>query len=939
MKVDTDSLVKHFGASIGKTGSEGKRKQNRVNCPLHQDLDESMMVVEDATTGDTMFICSHPGCRFRGDAVALVATKLGISPRNAVQLFRPGGEFADCLKEPLGTDEAGAYAENADTQQHVRAYLSKCKAALRRCPEKARVRAGMSVSSLKLLHPDVGLFIADDAPRCLSEFRKPKYNKSTLLLYPYTCNGTVTRIEVRDYDNPLFSYSAVVTSPTAGVFGEMFENTPKHVIVTNDPYVATVVYANYAVMSGKPAPIVAASSFPLPGSFSETTRIRILSPHSRPVPIGFVLDMLSASELVSGTHAEARIVPFQKRVDEITKDVLDNIISCANGTTDPQYWVVQRFIEMVKRGQSAAVVEELERAKVSPLVRNIILDQARKFDTGSVGTNSESEYARALVDLLDGESSAAPFSDSRLANGMTLVREPSGLSVSSPYGGTDVICNVGIVVDSKTVASDGTEQYRCTVTHRDPGIPVVRIQVPSDRVSADRLRRIVSKAYMAKGCNPYVAFYSVKNASWPDVLSKLSEHCPVSKEVQSLGVDDLSELQLPEVAIRSDGTPRAQTKANTLPECVLRAYGGIPFDTDSGVEPFVRLFQSCDNLYVMAFALGVCHVLYQMTFGIFKPEASRRREPRHFFYVETEPGIWGAVFRQVSDLFSDNGSPPTVNCQNPLSTFESYAKLGTLPLITYAPTLGNRFSSALDESGIDILALVDTTTAVMTNGKVSAVYVTPSNEAPMSRCAIDGRDIDAMRRSIVPLLSRFVAEARIDSAFRASSSPCIAAYNECCRMLGVERSPLASEIARTYFPGVGMNGATIFFDMLHRSVVDDSKPAVCVVNGAPQKGYSFTRRGQHVFVMKECVVVSHMVADIYNQWQKGLCRFDTDQLTSEMEATGVLCGLPPELGLDGSRCWCLRRDVWESAIVRPPINLNDPVSAGTIPLKPLEPSE
>ena len=938
MRVDTDSLIKHFGFSIGKTESDVKSKHLRVNCPLHQDPDASLRVIEDKATGDTVYHCDNPCCAFNGDAVALVATARKVTLQKAIQMFRPGGEFSDCLEKPLGADEAAAYAESADTQSRIKAYLSKCKAALRRSPEKARVRAGMSIATLRLLHPDVGLFIPDDAPGCLSEFTKPKYNKSSLLLYPYTLNGDITRIEVRDSDDPLFCYTAVVTSPTAGVFGEQFDDVPKHFVVTEDPRVATIVFAGYSAMSRSSVPIVAASSFPLPGSMSGITKLRILSPLSNPVSVGFVLDAMMSSELVSGSSADARIFPYSGRVEEMTKDNVDSLLDCSNKAVDLQYWLVQRFVEMVKRGQSARVVSELEMANATPLVRNIILDQARKFDTGATATNGESEYVKGLVKLLEESPSFSVSANMKLANGMTLIRESVGLSVTGKYGGIDTLCNVGITVDSKTITSDGKDVFCCTVTHKDPGIPVIKVVIPEEKVSADRIQKLVSRTYMAKGCNPYVAFYSVKGASWLDVLSRLSEHCPVSKEVSSLGFDDLSEIQLPEVTVLSNGTARPQVKAATLPDNVLRAYGGIPFSDDESIDPVRHLFEACGNMYVMAFTLGFCHVLYQMTFGLFKPESARKREARHLFFVETEPGIWSAVFRQLSDLFSDNGLPPTVNCQNPAATFDAYRKLGTLPLIAYAPTLGNKFSSSLEESGVDMVGLVDTTTAVMANGKVSSVYVTPSDETPSTRCAIDGRDIDAIRKAFIPFLSRFVASAKIDAAFRAASSPCLSAYSECCRILGVAESDLSGSIAKTYFPGVGMNGVSIFFDMLHRSVIDDSKPSVCVIKGPPQKGYSFTRRGQHVFVMEDYVIVSHMVADIYNQYQKGMCRFDIEQLTSEMEATEILRPIPSELNLDPGRCWCIGRDVWEKNVVRPPINLKDPVMAGTIKLEKIVPT-
>jgi hypothetical protein len=273
--------------------------------------------------------------------------------------------------------------------------------------------------------------------------------------------------------------------------------------------------------------------------------------------------------------------------------------------------------------------------------------------------------------------------------------------------------------------------------------------------------------------------------------------------------------------------------------------------------------------------------------------------------------------------------PPTVNYSSPAATFAEYSVLGTLPLFAAVPTSGSRFSSDLDSSGISLAGLMDTSTAVMTNGRIQAIYVTPSDDRPADKAPVSAAELDALRRSFLPFLSLFIREARIDAAYRGSSSPCLAAYSEACRILGVREFDM-SEIAKNWFPGTGMNGATLFSDMLHRCLIDGGKPSVSVVSGPPQPGYSFTRRGQHVFVMDDVVVVSHMVADMLTQSSKGMCRFDKRQLTKEMSETGMLCEVPEELGIDGSRCWCVPRSVWEERIVRQPVVFTGPVGYGTI---------
>ena len=174
-------------------------------------------------------------------------------------------------------------------------------------------------------------------------------------------------------------------------------------------------------------------------------------------------------------------------------------------------------------------------------------------------------------------------------------------------------------------------------------------------------------------------------------------------------------------------------------------------------------------------------------------------------------------------------------------------------------------------------------------------------------------------------------EARIDGAYRSSSVPCLSAYAECCRLVGVEPIDL-DDIAKTWFPGTGMNGVDMFMDLLHRSV-SGGKPKLCIVNGMPQSGKSFTRRGQHVFILEDRVVVSHMVVDMMNKAEKGVCEFSAEQLSRELEERGFLVDAPEEF--DPTRCWCVSRETWENRVVRPPINLSGPISSGAITLEPM----
>jgi len=928
MNVDPDTFLRHFDFSI-RNPLPGVNARKRYTCPLHQDSDCSLTIYDGT---DTVFKCVHPACGFMGDAVSLVALSRKITFRAAIDLFRPGGEFSDCVRGPLRTEDIDSYIENAGSQAELKTYLARCRRALKQSPEKARIRPGMSVTSAKLLHPCVGLFLESDVPKPLAEFTKPKYRGACFILYPYTKDGDVTRIDVVDSNNPVFRRTVVVTHPSLGVFGEeLLDLRVRTIMVADRPEAACAMYSTWMQTRATKPAIVSFHGYPLPESFSDTKSIAVVSTVDSDASDEYLVRMMSAPEIVRGKNPSVKVAKIQKKAVDVSVTELELMSEGKLRAAKPLHEHVSiRLLDMARHGQEQEIVGLLAKEQTPIIARSILKSYLEKLASERPG---DGLLVERLCEAMSSDRMMLS-GDIVLANGRSIHMGSTELSGHGARG-ICVLCNVGLSVESKIVSYDGKTIYVCSVACSD-GSPSVSVRIPDDAAcKVSSLQSIVVKAFSERGYNPYIAFYSVPGYSWPDILSKLSEHCQVKKEVNELGLDSASDIQLPEVTVHANGEASRQERVFTMPDDVLRVYAGIPYETDATCEPYERLVARCDNMYVAAFALGVFHVAYQMVYGMFRPDVVKSHMMRHFFYVETEPGIWGRVFKQVADLFSGNDYTPTVNYSDPMKTFRDYGKLGCLPLIAYVPTIGNKLSAALDSTKVDLLGIADTSTAVMMNGKLSAVYVTPSYDAPMDRGIIGGQDIDSLRNSFVPFISRFIREARIDTAFRSSSVPCISVYDKCCRMFGIERSQLVDSIAKNYFPGVGMTGFTVFCDLVHRSITEDASPRITVVDGAPQRGYSFTRRGQHVFVMRDCVVISHMVVDMLNQSARGKYKFDVEQLTDEMETTGMLAAMP-DLGIDESRCWCISRETWETRMVRPPINLAAEVTNGTIGLKPLK---
>ena len=896
-----------------------------------------MEAVVNPATGDAFFRCVDPRCGFAGDAVSLAARKFGYTEKDAILLFRPGGKLAGTLDEPLREDEIKAWEDNAFAQKQIRAYLVNCRRALLRTPEKCHLRPGLSQTNLRLLPEDIGLLVQDEAmPRCLWEFRKPRYRKSTLILFPHVYNGDVTHIDVYDAEAPATKYVANVSRPDLGMFMGRFDEPQKRLFVAANPIAAAKMHISAMLTSAKRPPVVSISGYPLSDEFRGLEHIVFVSTPDAPMSVDDVLAAMTSPCIVPGETEppKIRVWSCEKRSFELVGN--DFRLGTGVRLQDVGDWTVESMAALIARSQSDVVANALRNNPMPEFMRKALLyfAQAKGRDK-AVPEGSPNPYA-VLCDMLSG-SQAVRGGDLVLGNGHVLKREPTRLSALQIRGGVDILANVGIVVDSKIVSYDGQEILCCTVTPQDGQVAPAKVRLPENCWdSPGRIQKIVSKAFAARGQSPYVAFYEVACYKWRDILSKLAEHCQLCREVGELGIDDVSDVHFPEFAVRSGGAIEKQERVFTMPECVLRAYAGIPFNEDPApTDAFKSCLEHCDNLYVAAFTLGLMHVLYQATFGVYRPTSSKRHAPRHLFFVETEPGIWGAVFKQLADLFSGNDFTPTIGYADPSSTLEDYEQLGSLPLIAYVPTMGSKLSKALDEHPVDLIGLTDTSTATMANGRVPVTYVTPCDDSPVKYTRIADEDIARIREAFPSFLSFFLRNANIDAAYRSAQIPCLAAYAECCRLVGVEPKKTPSEIARTFFPGSGMTGVNTFFDMLHRQIQEDAKPRICVVRGAPQDGYSFTKRGQHVFVMEDRVLLSHICVDVVNKVCLNDNKFSAEQLTQEFEERGMLSEFPEGCQVDRNRCWCLPRETWERDVVRPPINLAEKVGPSVVRLSPI----
>lgn len=897
-----------------------ERAGDRWTCPLHGD--GATLCVRDDGDGGSVFDCSHPSCRFYGDAVALAAAAKKILPQDAVALFRAGGPLAHTLKQPLTDAEAAAYYESKAAQSRIQAYLSACQLNLRRTPDRARFRMGVSQNTLRSVPQELGLLIrGDGTPPLFREFNKQKYAKANHVVYPYTYNGEVTHVRVQDVSSAFATVTVPVTRPDLGVFMERFEAVPETLIVVTDPRAAALIYGNCTAETSIKPPVVAAAGFPLPDSLRAVKTLYLLSTADAPISLERALAIFSAECWVSGARRQPHI-----RVWEVARpaervmayDVRKRIQAQDMDSPELDTWIARRLSEIVSAGNKEEAYRIVSAAALSDDARAALArTRAATPAVAEILTSVSTASSRHLV----------------LGNGRLLKMTAVGLKALTRKGEEEVLSNFSIDVSHRIRTYDGNDVLVCTVAVTDPAVPPVTVELTETaRARATTVQRAVAKAFAAKGLAPYVAAYDLKDYDWNDVFCRLAADCDMHHEVKALGLDSDGDVHFPKAVVRTQtAAVTEQRQIFTMPAPTLMAYAGITASSGlSPCEPFRCLLERCDNLYVAAFTHGLMHVLYTSTAGL--APCATTKAPRHLLYTETEAGLWLPVFGQLSTLFSGDAAAVTVSYTDPLTTVSDYRELGTLPLLARIPALrGDKFPRLIVESPVNLIGLTDSATATLSSGDLRTTFIAPCSDNPEPACVIAPADIADMRDAFPGFLAEFAARVPFTTAYRDATVPSQAAYEAACDLLQVPTSSVMSKIARKYFPSIGMTGANTFFDRLHAILnAPHKKTPVCIVRGAPPADGSFTARGQHIFVMDDIVVISHTVVGLINKDSDTAMRFDHRLLTEEFQERGLLTFRPEWLLVDTNRCWIMKREDWDLHVVRPPLLLPRLVTPGTV---------
>jgi hypothetical protein len=834
-------------------------------------------------------------------------------------MLRPGGMLAACMVEPMRSEEAEAYIGKANTQLKIKAYLTRCQQLLARNPYKCRIRPGLSQSNMQLIPPEIGLLeINDDMPEAFSEFRKAKYKKSNLITFPYTYNGDVTHVTVVDADNTAFRYDVSIIRPDFGVFGEeaLCSNDIKHIVAMTDPIAASVFFGTLQTSMGRRAPVVAISGFPLPHTFSGVADVDLLDLADSRISIDFMLSAMESDDIVEGEEVQPKLKVYSYRYGsrDAKQDLfnfmkLSGIHSCdGEEGVSIEYAVARELNRLIESGKKDDAINILKEHPLSPHAKESI-----------AAAVNERMYSSECLDILK-ETTAYDTGKLVLGNKKVLVSTATSLRCLGSLGADNVLTNFGIRVDRR-VRGEDVDYLDCLITPDDKSIVPVSVKIP-EKIwhSHTRIRSLISNAFAETGQTPYIAMYDASGVGWYDVMSKLAEGCKVRKNIVKLGVNDIRDIIFPEVLVstRTNDVKR-QENVLSVSDCSISRYSGLRAVPVSDFSlPFKLLAEKCDNIEVGAFMTGLCHAIgHQVIFARYG--RLNTSKARHMFFVETEPGCFDNALSKLNSIFTDEPIAE-ISSSAPVKSITKYKNIGSLPLICRIPRVDNvqRLINAIDDIDFPLIGIVDSYTASLLTGRVSAVYVTPSDEADR-HYMIQPKTVSDIRDAFPYMLMKMCTNGKVVEELSCNYI-CTSCYEHMCSLIGVPRTKLMNNMCNRVFAGAGMSGVDSFFDKLHLGITGiNSKMSLCVVYGNPQPEHSFTKRGQHIFVLEDRVIIGKYVVDLVNKYSKNV--FSVEQLDTELFEREMLLNMPEGLEIDKSRCWCIPRDIFDDKIVRKPIQI------------------
>ena len=467
-----------------------------VCCEMHATIEPTLRVTKDIATGAWYFYCHYCTCVFNGDIFSVVTTALRINVDDAAKLIASKSEYHSLLFNGANETDIRLYAKQYREQIELRVYFKAAQLKLHTTGNKdfinKLVKMGMLPSNtLDWEKNFIGLY--DPHTIEIPEIIRGKLRRigCQCAMFPYTNVGRVTAVELYPLEPDRSPVVIPVKPADSGVYMEeniaadvKQNHRDKVLFIAPSVKAARYLCHRHRAYHIKYPPVVAVIGYPLPVTFQAIRTVYLLTSDADPVSPKAVISALCATELIqsSSIQPELYVLPYEGSLDrELT---------------------VTRAVPAIKWVEDALKKANTEEQRhimqiaVAPYMVRLNL----------LGINTP--FAPTLT----------------LANGVNISYSNQSMYATNPDGDRRILCNVQVHVLAKqrNLFHNRGHVYTVRVSCSNSALTVKLID--RDLKSPYTLRRAIVAADVTRVFdNKYIAFYTVANCRWPDVIDKLAE--------------------------------------------------------------------------------------------------------------------------------------------------------------------------------------------------------------------------------------------------------------------------------------------------------------------------------------------------------------------------------------------------------------------------------
>lgn len=801
---------------------------NEYYCPLHISTTPTLTITEDPITDNPWCTCSQ--CHFSGTILSLIATKKQLPINTVNTLFSPGNILQDAIIGDFNSDQLIEYLNPYINQALLEKYINNCNKNLLEFVTGKYLLERLSI--LHWLHPDntylpkgLGMVIHDEIPEELAELRKKDYKDN--LIFSYTYNDQLTGIKTLNVDTSASTF--IELRARKGVFLEQYALNSDTLFIAPDELSALSIHTRTKTRTAKALPVIAVNTLPLPSKLNTATKLYLLATDNRPVTLKTALQYLAEPviDTVPNDKLDIFISILKNDVNNFDTDSLFTLDSKRFSVSLLSY-VVNQLMFIYKTHGVSAIYNNLIAVSLNSAIREQL--------AGALKKNNADEK---LISLITSNNSLIP--EKRvLFNNMIVMRTPAGFIGYINETNTP-LSNTTFRIKNKIITSTGDIYCNCTLqTNNTPEIQAM-LNYRAFK-NAKLLRQAVQAEYLKHNLMPTIVFYDYPGFSWSEICDHFSDSIQVQREITSLGVDEVLNLQLPNHVIITNGNIIKQNRIFEMDKNVVAQYSGLKAES-TDLTIFKELWTRTDT-YSKVFTLGIAHILYHMLLPRFIKNTETYLRPKHLCFIDSNEDRLHPLISRLNMLFANSEYEYKFLQHTFNKQLQQVNKLGTLPLICSLPNLNNKRTVKLfDEMHINLVSNITEDQAFALNRLNNISFVVDNNAEPvMPNITTD--QILQLQNSFIALLSRLMLYHIEDKTdLITTTTPATMMHNIISIILNIPINTSIYSTIQAYYIDTLSNLDTLFLNALNRFIYfNDTEYHPTLINDEPNivilKNYS-----------------------------------------------------------------------------------------------------